>query len=60
VKRDLVDSQVSLEVGEETDQRLADGSGSDDVYDLAHGGVSGTLGSAAEKLPRQGAAGRIR
>jgi hypothetical protein len=53
VKRDLVDSQVPLEVGEEPDQRLSDRSGSDDVYDLAHGSLSRVLDSAAEKLPRR-------
>jgi hypothetical protein len=60
VERDLVDPQVTLEIGKESDQRLADRSCSDDVYDLAHEGVSGAFGSAAEKLPRQGTAGRIR
>src|SRR6185295_8473156 len=37
VEGDLVDAEVFLEVGEEADQRLADGPGPDDVYDLLHG-----------------------
>jgi hypothetical protein len=37
VEGDLVDAERALEVGEQADQRLADGPGSDDVHDLSAG-----------------------
>ena len=59
VERDLVDPEVLLEVREETDQRLADRAGPDDVNDVLHSGAPGGgrrrvgvqfIGAAAQDL----------